>query len=98
MVMQMKGMSSVIAYYSLREKKASWELSPPPGNCLLGSVQERMAAEPLQGEFSPWNARLPLGLREDKWEQKGTEQVSATAPGHAVFWLPITDLRPDLIL
>lgn len=44
MVMQMKGMSSVIAYYPLEEKKGSWELFPPPGDCLLGSVQERMTA------------------------------------------------------
>lgn len=47
MVMQMKGMSSVIACYALREKMDSWEFSPPPGNCLLGTVQEKMAAELL---------------------------------------------------
>lgn len=45
--MQMEGMSSVIAYYPLEEKKGSWELFPPPGDCLLGSVQERMTAELL---------------------------------------------------
>lgn len=50
------------------------------------------------GVFSPWSTKLPLGLREEKWEQKGTEQVSATAPGHAVSWLPITALLQDLIL
>lgn len=50
------------------------------------------------GVFPPWNARLPLGLREQKWEQKDTEQVSAAAAVDAISWPPSTGLRQDLLL
>lgn len=45
------------------------------------------------GVFPPWNTRLPLRLRE-RWEQKGTEHICATA----VSWLPSAGLRQDLAL
>lgn len=46
--------------------KGQREVSPSPGNCLLGSVAERTAAELLL--FSPWATRHPLGLGEKRWD------------------------------
>lgn len=94
--MQMKGMSCHCLLPFEREKGHSRAFSSS-GELFAGQCPRKNVCRTI-GVFSPWNTRLPLGLREEKWEQKGTEQVSATATGHAVSWLPITALRQNLIL
>lgn len=95
MVVQMKGVSSVISPFE--REKGHLEAFSFSRELFAGQHPRKNGCRTI-GVFSPWNTRLPWGLRAERWELKGTEQVSATATAPAVPWLPITDLRQDLTL